>query len=27
MWPDGAKYIGKYENGKKHGEGTFVWAD
>ena len=27
MWPDGAKYEGEYNNGMKHGKGTFHWAD
>ena len=26
-WPDGARYEGKYRDGKKHGKGLFKWAD
>ena len=26
-WPDGARYEGDYMNGKKHGQGHFIWAD
>jgi hypothetical protein len=26
-WPDGKKYIGQYRDGKKHGEGTFMWEN
>ena len=27
LWPDGAKYLGEYTNGKKHGQGTFTFPD
>eukprot|EP00913_Durusdinium_trenchii_P034785 g32539.t1 len=26
-WPDGARYVGEYENGLKSGRGDFTWAD
>eukprot|EP00913_Durusdinium_trenchii_P033987 g31814.t1 len=26
-WPDGAKYLGLYENGLKAGKGCFTWVD
>lgn len=26
-WPDGAKYVGCYKGGKKHGKGKFFWSD
>ena len=26
-WSDGAKYVGEYKNGKKHGQGTFYFSD
>jgi hypothetical protein len=25
-WP-GHKYVGEYRNGKRHGQGTYTWAD
>lgn len=27
IWPDHAKYIGDYRNGKKEGNGVFEWGD
>lgn len=27
MWPDGSKYEGEFQEGKKHGPGRFRWAD
>lgn len=27
IWPDGSKYEGNFEGGKKQGKGKFVWAD
>jgi len=26
-YPDGAKYVGEFKDDKKHGQGTFTWAD
>jgi hypothetical protein len=26
-WPDGAKYVGEYKDGKAHGQGTGTFAD
>ena len=26
-WVDGAKYVGLYLNGMKHGNGTYRWAN
>ena len=26
-WSDGDKYEGHFEDGKKHGEGTFTWSN
>ena len=26
-YPDNSRYIGQWENGKKHGQGTFTYAD
>jgi hypothetical protein len=27
MWPDGRKYEGMWENGKKHGVGVYTFFD
>lgn len=27
IWPDGAKFSGKYKKGKKEGKGLFIWGD
>ena len=27
IWPDGAKYEGDYQFGKKHGKGVLIFAD
>ena len=24
---DGSKYVGEFKDGKRHGQGTFTWAD
>jgi hypothetical protein len=26
-WIDGAKYVGSYKNGMKHGYGVYKWAN
>ena len=26
-WPDGSKYVGEYNNGNHHGQGTYTFAD
>jgi hypothetical protein len=26
-WIDGAKYVGEYFNGMKHGNGVYTWAN
>ena len=26
-WGNGDKYVGKYQDGKRHGQGTITWAD
>ena len=26
-WRDGRKYVGNYQDGKKHGQGTFTFSD
>ena len=26
-WRDGAKYVGEYRDGKRHGQGTKTWPD
>lgn len=25
FWPDGKRYVGEYENDKKHGQGQYTW--
>ena len=27
VWPDLKEYIGEFQNGNRHGVGTFTWAD
>ena len=27
IWEDGAQYVGEFKDGKKHGKGTYTWAD
>ena len=27
IWPSGNKYVGEWKDGKKHGQGTYTYAD
>lgn len=27
IWPDNKKYVGEYQDDKKHGEGVFSWGN
>ena len=26
-WPSGEKYIGEFDNNKRHGQGTHIWPN